>query len=146
MKKAFTIIEVIIAVVILTLIGIALLKNVGVGLDFMQKIYQKEMVINTMSIVVAQRNPDFNHLQKSLYDFTNQKFLIDDTDLLKILKEKKFTYQENEEKISLPTLESFSQQSEEEQDNSPENILNLTLTKLSIQNHNGDYIFVVDAM
>ncbi|SMC10194.1 type II secretion system protein [Nitratiruptor tergarcus] len=146
MKKAFTIIEVMIAVMILALVGTALLKNAGAGLDFMQKISKKEQVIDSISVVVAHRNPDFNHLKKSLYDFVEQEFLIDDIELLKILKGKKFLYQESEAKISLPTLEGFSQQFVEEEEKNQANLLNFTFTKISIQGNGGDHLFVVDAM
>jgi prepilin-type N-terminal cleavage/methylation domain-containing protein len=145
MKKAFTIIEVMIAVVILALVGTALLKNAGSGLDFVRKISQKENAIDSLSIAVAERNPNFNHLKKSLYDFVEREFLIDDITLMKILKKKKFLYKENEVKISMPTLEGFSQQFGEEEEKLQENILNLTLTKLSIQGKGGDHLFVVDA-
>jgi len=146
MKKAFTLIEVVIAVVVLALVGTALLKNAGFGIDFMEKVAKKEKSIYNLSIVIAKRNPEYNHLKKSLYDFVEPYFAIDDLELLKILKAKKFLYQEKEVKIPLKPLEGFSQGlGEEEEQNVEENSINVTMRKISIRGDGGDYIFIMEA-
>ena len=113
MKKSFTIIEVIISVVILTLVGTALLKNAGINLDFLKKMTQKTEAIEYITIISAHRNPDFNHLSKSLEDFLAKTYFIDDTALQQLLKKTKVRYQEEDIKISMPVLEGFEKEKEQ---------------------------------
>jgi len=142
MARAFTIVEVLISVVILALVGTALLKNAGMNLDFLKKISNKEEAIDTMTIVVAHRNPDFNHLQKSLYDFLAKEYILDDSDLQKILRQTKIKYQESPIKISLPVLEGFEEESQEGQ---PQNPIDIQFLKLSATSkHFGDYLYILE--
>ncbi len=142
MKKSFTLIEVLISVVILALVGTALLKNAGMNLDFLKKISSKEEAIDVMTIVASHRNPDFNHLQKSLYDFLAKEYLLDDNDLQKILRSTKVKYKENPIKISLPTLESFD---EEDQGEQPQNPIDIQFVKLSATSKSfGDYLYILE--
>jgi len=143
MHRAFTIVEVLISVVILALVGTALLKNAGMNLDFLKKISNKEEAIDMMTIIASHRNPDFNHLQKSLYDFLAKEYLLDDNDLQKLLREKKIKYQESPIKISLPTLEGFDEEDKEEQH--PQNPIDIQLVKLSATSKSfGDYLYILE--
>ena len=142
MHRAFTIVEVLISVVILALVGTALLKNAGMNLDFLKKISSKEKAVDVMTIVASHRNPDFNHLQKSLYDFLAKEYLLDDNDLQKILRDTKVKYQETPIKISLPTLEGFD---EEDQEQQPQNPIDIQFVKLSaISKSFGDYLYILE--
>ena len=142
MHKAFTIVEVLISVVILALVGTALLKNAGMNLDFLKKISSKEEAVDVMTIVASHRNPDFKHLQKSLYDFLAKEYLLDDNDLQKLLRETKIKYQETPIKISLPTLEGFDEEDQEEQ---PQNPIDIQFVKLSANSKSfGDYLYILE--
>ncbi len=143
MKRSFTIVEVLISVVILALVGTALLKNAGMDLDFLKKISSKEEAIDVMTIIASHRNPDFNHLQKSLYDFLAKEYLMDDNDLQKILRSTKVKYQENRIKISLPTLEGFDEEDQKEQQ--PQNPIDIQFVKLSANTKSfGDYLYMLE--
>ncbi len=143
MKNSFTIVEVLISVVILALVGTALLKNAGINLDFLKKISSKEEAIDVMTIIASHRNPDFNHLQKSLYDFLAKEYLLDDNDLQKILHNTKVKYQESPIKISLPTLEGFDEEDQEEQQ--PQNPIDIQFVKLSATSKSfGDYLYILE--
>ena len=142
MHRAFTIVEVLISVVILALVGTALLKNAGMNLDFLKKISRKEKAVDVMTIVASHRNPEFNHLQKSLYDFLAKEYLLDDNDLQKILRDTKVKYQETPIKISLPTLEGFD---EEDQEQQPQNPIDIQFVKLSaVSKSFGDYLYILE--
>jgi len=142
MHRAFTIVEVLISVVILALVGTALLKNAGMNLDFLKKISSKEEAVDVMTIVASHRNPDFNHLQKSLYDVLAKEYLLDDNDLQKILRDTKVKYQETPIKISLPVLESFD---EEDQEERPQNPIDIQFVKLSAASKSfGDYLYILE--
>ena len=144
MHKSFTLMEVVIAVIILALVGTALLKNSSDGIEFIQKISQKNQAIDAIAIVANHRNPSFNHLQKSLEDFLQDSYHIDDMDVQKIIKNKKFKYLENYLKIEMPILEGFEEEPQESiQEN--ENIIPLRVVKLSIQNREkGDYLYILE--
>ena len=142
MHRAFTIVEVLISVVILALVGTALLKNAGMNLDFLKKISNKEEAIDMMTIIASHRNPDFNHLQKSLYDFLSKEYLLDDNDLQKLLRDTKIKYQEAPIKISLPILEGFDEEDQEEQ---PQNPIDIQFVKISaVSKSFGDYLYILE--
>ncbi len=143
MHKSFTLIEVIVAVVILALVGVALLKNGNNGIDFLQKISQKDSTIDTVLIVANHRNLSFNHLQKSLEDYLQTSYSIDDMEVQKIVKSKKFKYLETYPKIDLPVLEGFE---EENQDNAEEeNAFPLQIVKISIMGKkDSSYLYMLE--
>lgn len=131
MKRSFTIVEVLVSVVILALVGTALLKNAGMNLDFLKRVSKKEEAINIMTLIVSHRNLDFNHLKKSLYDFLAKEYNVDDNELQKVLRDTKVKYQETPIKISLPTLQSVDDGNQEEQEEQPQNPIDIRFVKLS---------------
>ncbi len=140
MKRSFTIIEVIIAVVILALVGVALLKSGALNLTLLEKIEKKERFSDYLTIVANHRNPDFNHLSKAIEDFL-PNFHPEDSELRKLFKTK-FAYQENFLKVELPTLEGFD---EEEEEPVAQNPININFIKLSIRNkEGGDSIYILE--
>ena len=137
MKKSFTIIEVVIAVVILSLVGTALLKSAGINLDYFQKVSKKEQFSDFLTIVANHPNKDYNHLTKSLYDFLQNDFFIDDNELLSMLKNTKIKYIETDVKLKLPSLDSNETKNT--------NSFGIRLKKLSIiSKDGGDYIFIAE--
>ncbi len=149
MRKSFTLVEVIIAVMILALVGVALLKSGAINISALERISKKDNFVDLTTIIVNHRNPDFNHLTKALEDFL-PNLSIDDDELRKLLKEK-FKYQEYEIKIKPPTMEEFEEinfsdeveeDEEKEQFQSP---IEISLIKLSLQNEEGgDYLYILE--
>ena len=145
MKRSFTIVEVLVSVVILALVGTALLKNAGMNLDFLKKVSKKEEAINIMTLIVSHRNLDFNHLKKSLYDFLAKEYNVDDNELQKVLRDTKVKYQETPIKISLPTLQSVDDGNQEEQEEQPQNPIDIRFVKLSATSKSfGDYLYILE--
>lgn len=145
MKRSFTIIEVLVSVVILALVGTALLKNAGMNLDFLKKVSKKEEAVNIMTLIVSHRNLDFNHLKKSLYDFLAKEYNVDDNELQKVLRDTKVKYQETPIKISLPTLQSVDDGNQEEQEEQPQNPIDIRFVKLSATSKSfGDYLYILE--
>ena len=143
MHRGFTIIEVVIAVVILALVGTALIKNGSDGIEFLQRVDKKNESIDIALIAANHRNPDYNHLQKPLEDFLQDSYLIDDMDLQKILKSQKFTYLETYPKVEMPVLEGFEE--EESEEATQENIIPLHVVKISLQGKKaGDYFYLLE--
>ena len=143
MHRGFTIIEVVIAVVILALVGTALIKNGSDGIEFLQRVHKKNEAIDMTLIAANHRNPVFNHLQKPLEDFLQNSYLIDDIDLQKILKNQKFKYLETYPKVEMPVLEGFEEKDSEEV--MQENAMPLQVVKISLQGKDiGDYFYVLE--
>ena len=143
MHRGFTIIEVVIAVVILALVGTALIKNGSDGIEFLQRVHKKNEAIDMALIAANHRNPAFNHLQKPLEDFLQNSYLIDDMDLQKILKSQKFKYLETYPKVEMPVLEGFEEEDSEEA--MQENAIPLQVVKISLQGKDiGDYFYVLE--
>ena len=138
--KAFTLIEVVISVVILSLVGAALLKNAGMNMAFFSKLQKKNGAIDAMSIVAHHPNLDFNHLQKPLYAFIESDYHIDDDELKSLLKKEQFSYQERILKVVMPKLEGFDKEGKNQEN---ENLIDLDLIKISIHNQElGDSIYI----
>lgn len=143
MHRGFTIIEVVIAVVILALVGTALIKNGSDGIEFLQRVHKKNEAIDMALIAANHRNPAFNHLQKPLEDFLQNSYMIDDMDLQKILKNQKFKYLETYPKVEMPVLEGFEEEGSEEV--MQENAIPLQIVKISLQGKDiGDYFYVLE--
>lgn len=143
MHRGFTIIEVVIAVVILALVGTALIKNGSDGIEFLQRVHKKNEVVDMALIAANHRKPDFNHLQKPLEDFLQNSYLIDDMDLQKLLKSQKFKYLETYPKVEMPVLEGFEEKNSEEV--MQENAMPLQIVKISLQGKDiGDYFYVLE--
>ncbi len=143
MHRGFTIIEVVIAVVILALVGTALIKNGSDGIEFLQRVHKKNEAIDMALIAANHRNPAYNHLQKPLEDFLQNSYLIDDMDLQKILKNQKFKYLETYPKVEMPVLEGFEE--EEPEEAMQENAIPLQVVKISLQGKDiGDYFYVLE--
>ena len=143
MHRGFTIIEVVVAVVILALVGTALIKNGSDGIEFLQRVDRKNEAIDITLIAANHRNPAFNHLQKPLEDFLQNSYLIDDMDLQKILKNQKFKYLETYPKVEMPVLEGFEEEDSEEA--MQENAIPLQVVKISLQGKDiGDYFYVLE--
>ena len=139
MHRGFTIIEVVIAVVILALVGTALLKNGMDGIEFIQRVEKKGAAIDYALMAVNHRNPAFNHLQKSLEDYLQDSYIIDDLDVQKIVKNQKFTYLETYPKIDIPVLEGF----DKEEESIEENTIPLQLVKISLSSKKGGAYFYI---
>ncbi|MRI83431.1 MAG: hypothetical protein C6I00_03335 [Nitratiruptor sp.] len=139
--RAFTLIEVVIAVMILALVGVALLRSGGENATLLQRVETKGRMSEYIALVAAHRNPTWNRLSKRLEDFLGLNVLDDE---LRHLLKSSFRYQEQEVKITMPTLTEFNQ-SQEEPEERYENPLGLSLIKVSIQNEDGgDYLYLLE--
>jgi hypothetical protein len=133
MKKSFTVIEVIIAVVILSLVGAAIIRAGSINAQMMEKIEKKEPMTELAAIVANHRKPQYNHLTKRLEDFLEIR--IEDDELRKFFKTK-VKYDEREVKLELPKMD---------ENESGENILGVSLVKITIQKDGeGESLFVLD--
>lgn len=94
MKKGFSLIEVLIATVILSVVGIALLQMGSKNQKINRYIDQKSSIAHLASVVGFHHNINFNKTEKTLYDFLKSDYKIDNFDIKKMLEEQKVRYVE----------------------------------------------------
>lgn len=117
MRKAFSLIEVVVATVIIALVGLALLQMGTKHLKMDAYIEKKSAVAQYSSIISFHHNTDYNKLKKSLYDFLKDDYVIDNLEIKQMLDTITFEYTEtkitsinfgeNNETLEDKSLQSF---------------------------------------
>ncbi len=94
MRSGFTLIEVLVAAVIASVAGLALLKTNGSNTLLFTKLMGYSQASEELSLVGMHADKRFNHTTKSLYDILDRSYDIANDDLRKHLKSVKYTYNE----------------------------------------------------
>ena len=95
MRRAFTLIEVLVAVVIATIVGAALLRMSSNYLGIFGKMEKKERSSEILSLIAVHADKRFDKSTKSLYDILDNSYDIKNDDLRKRLKDTKVEYKEH---------------------------------------------------
>lgn len=123
MRKAFTIIEILISVVIVSTVLIALLKVSANATQYMENLFKDKDAKALSSIIGLGSDPLYNRSDKSLEDFLG-KYIIENDELRHFIKEEKIAYteeqvskimigeEEGEEKIDESFLDASSEEDE----------------------------------
>lgn len=96
MRKGFSLVEVIIATVIIAIVGISLLEMGTKNQKIDLYIDKKSSLSQYSSIISFHHKPDFNNLDKTLFDFIEKDYDIDHDEVKKFLKSEKISYKEQE--------------------------------------------------
>ncbi|MEJ2468886.1 MAG: prepilin-type N-terminal cleavage/methylation domain-containing protein, partial [Campylobacterales bacterium] len=80
MRSAFTIIEVLAAVAIATIVGAAMLKMNSSNLFFLGQLKQTSQVSEDLAVAALHADKRFNRDDKSLYDLMEGAYAIDNDD------------------------------------------------------------------
>ena len=94
MRFGFTLIEVLVASVIASVAGLALLKTNSSNTLLFTKLREYSHASEEISLVGAHADKRFNHTTKSIYDILDKSYDISNDDLRKYLKSTKYTYNE----------------------------------------------------
>jgi prepilin-type N-terminal cleavage/methylation domain-containing protein len=94
MRFGFTLIEVLIATVIASVAGLALLKTNSSNTHLFTKLRGYSQASEELSLAGIHADKRFNHTTKSLYDILDKKFDVVNDDLRKYLKTTKYAYNE----------------------------------------------------
>lgn len=94
MKPGFSLIEVMIATVILAVVGVALLQMGSKNQKINEYIENKNSIAHLTSIVGFHHDPAFNKTQKSLYDFLKNDYTIDNMEIKNLLEKRSVRYVE----------------------------------------------------
>ncbi|NWF66105.1 MAG: type II secretion system protein [Campylobacterales bacterium] len=96
MKKSFSLIEILVAVAIISVVGLALLQSGANNTKLINYMNEKKEMKELFSIVLLNSNEQWHNREKTLYDFVSKKFNIDDDDIRKELKEIRIDYKDDE--------------------------------------------------
>lgn len=94
MKKGFSLIEVMIAVVILAVVGVALLQMGSKNQKINDYVEKKSSIAHLTSIIGFHHDPKFNKTQKTLYDFIKDDYSIDNMEIKSFLEQQSVRYVE----------------------------------------------------
>jgi prepilin-type N-terminal cleavage/methylation domain-containing protein len=94
MRSAFTLIEVLVATVIATVVGAGLLQLNSNYTYLFSKIKDKSLSSEIVSIIGLHADVKYNKTTKSLYDILDKTYDIKNDDLRKYLKDTSFDYRE----------------------------------------------------
>lgn len=133
MKKAFTLIEVLFAVVIMSLVGLALLQSSSNNTKLMAYNAQKNSFTQLSSIFMLNMNETLHNSSKTLEEVLNKKYKLDD-DTRQMLKEKTYLFKRDiRDEIALK--KTFI----------PNGGVNFLITKYSMQGDFGAYMYTIES-
>ncbi len=98
-KKAFILVEIIVSVVILSIVGIALLKVNANQKKLYSITSSKKEFSRNISIITNNHSSDLHNKDINLYDFVKDRYQLTNEELIKILKEKKVSYLQKDKSI-----------------------------------------------
>ena len=96
MRRGFSLIEVMIATVIIAVVGLALLQMGTRHQKMDDYIEQKSLVANCLAITAFHHDPTFNKTEKTPYDYLKNDYTIDHFELKQLLERDRFYYVEQE--------------------------------------------------
>lgn len=94
MKHAFTLIEVLVAAVIASIAGMALLQMNSNNTHLFKQIKQRSSTSEPMSLIALHSDKKYNKTTKSLFDILDDTYDIKNDDFRKYLKETRIDYSE----------------------------------------------------
>lgn len=94
MRPAFTLIEVLAAVAIASIAGIAMLKMNSANLFFFDKLKHYAQMQNVLSVAGLHGDISYNRSDKTLYDILNLHYTIENDELRRYLKSQTYRYEE----------------------------------------------------
>lgn len=95
-KKAFTLIETLMAVVIISIVGYALLQTHSNVIHSLTLFADRMKVNEYSSILFSKISKDFHNKKRDLYEYAKEIYSINDDDLIKFLKKEEFLYKQEE--------------------------------------------------
>lgn len=94
MRSAFTLIEVLAAVAIATIVGAAMLKMNSSNLFFLGQLKQSSQISEDLAVAALHADKRFNRSDKSLYDLIGDAYIIENDDFRRYLKAQNYRYTE----------------------------------------------------
>jgi len=95
-KKAFTLIEVLVSVVILSTVAVLLFEISTNSKNSFSYLSQKASFTTLSSLPLMHNNPKYHNSDKTLFNYIRDEYEIKDDDLRRYLKERKIHYTQEE--------------------------------------------------
>ncbi len=96
MRKAFTLIEVLVSASIIAVVGLALLQTHSHNTKLMDRMSSKYHIKKEFSLVLLNADKASDGSSKRLYDMLKGKYKFTDDDTIRWLKDKKIDYKQEE--------------------------------------------------
>ena len=125
-KKAFTLIEVLVAVVILSTVAVMLFEISTNSKNNFSFLSSKASFTTLSSLPLMQHNEKYHNSDKTLFEYVRYDFDIKDDELRKYLKEKKVHY-DQEEFASFSPLSEGADESKQMSEDKEENMMEFTV-------------------
>ncbi len=95
MRNAFTLIEILIAVAIASVVGLTVMKSSDNIMMLFSRLQHNATMSERLSIFGAHGDIKYNHTEKELYDLLRDNYTIRNDEFIKQLKAIKYTYNES---------------------------------------------------
>jgi prepilin-type N-terminal cleavage/methylation domain-containing protein len=96
LKKAFTLVEVIISILIISVMGFALLQMHSNTLKSLDLLDKRLEVNKFSSFIFSKVSEDLHGKRKTVYEYIKDRYVIDDDDLIRHLKLRTYEYSQDE--------------------------------------------------
>lgn len=140
MRPAFTLMEVLVAAMIASVAGLALMQTSSNNNFLFERLKHVASMSEQVSVIGFNGDIAYNRTTKSLYDMLDKRYLIDNDELRTYLKDKKFDYREQvAETITfgesgMQEIEDENPFSMDESDSKSAQLLQFELIRISIKN------------
>lgn len=96
MRKAFTLIEVLVASALIAVVALALLQTHSNNTKLIANMHSKYQTKELFTLVLLNADANWDGSKKTLYDMISTKFKINDDETRKWLKDKSINYSQDE--------------------------------------------------
>ena len=94
MRSGFTLIEIMIAAAITSIVGMALLAMSNNTTHLFNTIKSSSNMAESLSLIGAHGDLKYNHTEKTLYDILDKSYTIDNDELRRFLQKSRYSYNE----------------------------------------------------
>lgn len=126
-KKAFTLIEVLVSIVILSTVAVLLFEISTNSKNSFSYLNQKANFTTLSSLALMHNNPKYHNSDKALYEYIRYDYEIKDNALRKYLKEKKIHYSQEEYAEFSPLSEGDTEMIENRSEEKEQNMMDFTI-------------------
>lgn len=134
MRNGFTLMEVLVAVMIASLVGMALLQMNAQSIHLFDRLRQTTKMTEVTAVAAIHADKRFHKTDKTLYDLLDDSYDITSDEFRKFLKDHKYSYQETVlETVTFGEVEEAAAMTEEEAIAQEEAMIQFELIQVTIK-------------
>jgi len=96
MKKGFTLVEIVITVMIISIVGMGLLQTHSNSMKTLELINSRMEVNKFSTFIFSNISKNLHKKQRTVYEFIKDRYQINDDDIIDYLKSATYLYTQNE--------------------------------------------------